>query len=85
MMMATYNLQMSNTLRTLAKKKLFKAILLFSLNVVPVFSTALFQGTFATDNQVALFNIPANTFETIIIETTSFFQDTLEPGTVTLG
>jgi len=76
---------MSNTLRTLAKKKLFKATLLFSPTVAPGFSTALFQGTFATDNQVALFTITANTSETITIETDSYAGGTVNSTIIPAG
>jgi hypothetical protein len=39
--------------------------------------TVLYQGTFATDNQVALFNITANTSETITIQTYSYAGGTV--------
>jgi hypothetical protein len=66
-------------------KKSFNGILLFSLAVAPGFATALYQGTFATDDQVALFNITANTAETITIETYSYAGGTVNSTVIPAG
>jgi hypothetical protein len=68
-------------------KKLFNGTLLFSLAIAPGLanSLALFQGNFATDNQVALFNITANTPETLTIETDSYAGGTLGGTAVPAG
>jgi len=66
--------------------KLVKGILLFSLAVAPGFTATLFfQGTFAADNQVALFTITASALETITIETDSYAGGTLDSIPVSAG
>src|ERR1700677_3796217 len=77
--------QMSNSVRTLVKKKLFKGALLFGLTIAPGFATALFQGNFATDDQVALFNITANASETLTIETYSYAGGTVNSTLIPSG
>src|ERR1700693_5663803 len=59
-----------NNLRGQCMRRLVNGVLLLVLAVAPGFaSTIFFQGTFAADNQVALFQITANTSETITIKT----------------
>jgi hypothetical protein len=55
-------------------KELLNITMLLSLAIVTGFAAplSLFQGTFATDDQAALFNITANTSEAITIETYSY-------------
>jgi hypothetical protein len=53
-------------------KKLLEGTLPLSLAVAPGFAAALFQGNFATEDQVALSNITVTTAETITIETYSY-------------
>ena len=48
-------------------------------------ATVLFQGTFATDDQVALFNITADTSETITIQTDSYAGGTIGSTIVPAG
>jgi hypothetical protein len=65
---------------------LVKGILLFSLAVAPGFATTLFfQGTFAADDQVALFNFTLNINETITIETDSYAGGDLDSVPVSAG
>jgi hypothetical protein len=65
---------------------LVKGILLFSLAAAPGFAaTILFQGTFAADDQVALFNITANTSETITIQTESYAGGTVNSSIIPAG
>jgi hypothetical protein len=68
-------------------KKLLNGTLLFSLAIAPVFATpvSLFTGNFATDNQVALFNITANASEFITIETYSYAGGTVNSTTIPGG
>jgi hypothetical protein len=68
-------------------KKLFNGTLLFSLAIAPGLanSLALFQGSFAIDNQVALFNITANSPETLTIETDSYAGGTIGGTAVPAG
>jgi hypothetical protein len=66
-------------------KKWLNGILLLGLAAAPGFATALFQGTFATDDQVALFNITANTAETITIETYSYAGGTVNSTIIPAG
>jgi hypothetical protein len=67
------------------KKKLLIGTLLLSLAVAPGFATALFQGNFATDDQVALFNITANAPETLTIETYSYAGGTVNATVIPAG
>jgi hypothetical protein len=66
-------------------KKSFNGILLLSLAAAPAFASTLFQGTFATDDQVALFNITANTAETVTIETYSYAGGTVNSTVIPSG
>jgi len=68
-------------------KKLLDGALLFTLAIAPVFGAplVLFQGNFATDNQVALFTITADTSETITIETFSYAGGTVNSTAVPAG
>ena len=68
-------------------RKLLDGALLFTLAIVPVFGAplSLFQGTFATDNQVALFTITADTSETITIETYSYAGGTVNATSIPAG
>jgi hypothetical protein len=66
-------------------KKLFQGTLLFSLTIAPGFAAALFQGNFATDNQVALFNITANSFETLTVATYSYAGGTVNSTAISSG
>jgi hypothetical protein len=80
-------------------KKSLKGALLLSLAVAPGFTaTLLFQGNFAADNQVALFNITGDVLtltngtclQVGLNATTGncddiFYQNLLQPGTFTLG
>jgi hypothetical protein len=60
--------------------------LLFSLAVAPGFAaTVLFQGTFATDDQVAVFTITANTSEAITIQTDSYAGGTVGSTIIPAG
>jgi hypothetical protein len=66
--------------------RLVNGVLLFGLTVEAGFaSTVLFQGTFATDNQVALFNITANASETITIQTDSYAGGTVNSTNTSAG
>jgi hypothetical protein len=66
--------------------RLVNGILLFSLAVAPGFAaTVLFQGSFLTDDQVALFNITADTAETITIQTDSYAGGTVDSTIVPAG
>ena len=66
--------------------RLVNGILLLSLALAPGFaSTILFQGTFATDDQVALFSITANTSETITIQTDSYAGGTVNSTIIPAG
>jgi hypothetical protein len=66
--------------------RLVNGILLFNLAVAPGFTaTILFQGAFATDDQVALFNITANTSETITIQTDSYAGGTVNSTIIPAG
>jgi hypothetical protein len=54
--------------------------------VAPGFTATLrFQGTFAADNQVTLFNITANTAEIITIQTDRYADGTLDSTPVSAG
>jgi len=66
-------------------KRSLSGILLLSLAVAPGFATALFQGSLATDNQVALFNITANAPEAIAIETYSYSSGTVNATPIPAG
>jgi hypothetical protein len=66
--------------------KLVNGILLFGLAVTPGLSaTLLFTGTFATDNQVALFNFTANTLEDLTFQTYSYAGGTVNATTFPSG
>jgi hypothetical protein len=66
--------------------RLVNGILLFSVALAPGFaSTILFQGTFAMDDQVALFSITANTSETITIQTDSYAGGTVNSTIIPAG
>jgi hypothetical protein len=65
--------------------RLINGFLLFSLAVAPGFATALFQGSLATDNQVALFNFTANTSEAIVIKTYSYAGGTVNSTVIPTG
>jgi hypothetical protein len=65
--------------------RLINGFLLFSLAVAPGLTTSLFQGTFATDNQVALVNFTANTSETIVIKTYSYAGGTVNSTVIPTG
>jgi hypothetical protein len=66
--------------------RLVNGVLLLSLAAEAGFaSTVLFQGTFATDDQVALFNITANTSETITIQTDSYAGGTVNSTVIPAG
>jgi hypothetical protein len=66
--------------------RLVSGILLFSVAVAPGFSaTVLFQGAFGADDQVALFNITANTSETITIQTDSYAGGTVGSSIIPAG
>jgi hypothetical protein len=66
--------------------RLVNGILLFGLAVSPGFTaTVLFQGTFLADDQVALFNITANTSESITIQTDSYGGGTVDSTIVPAG
>ena len=67
------------------RKRSLNAILLLSLAVAPGFATALFQGSLAADNQVALFNFTANTSEAIVIETYSYAGGTVNATVIPGG
>jgi hypothetical protein len=65
---------------------LVRGILVFSLAVAPGFaSTLFFQGTFAADDQVALFSFTLNTNETITIQTDSYAGGDLDSVPVSAG
>jgi hypothetical protein len=65
---------------------LVRATMLFSLSVAPGFAaTVLFQGAFAADDQVALFNITANISETITIQTDSYAGGTVNSTIIPAG
>src|ERR1700758_4509069 len=67
-------------------QKIRRGIFLLGLAVAPGFAdTLLFQGTFAADNQVALFNITANTSEIITIQTYSYGGGTVNATSVPSG
>jgi hypothetical protein len=66
--------------------KLFNTALLFCVVVTPVFAaTTLFQGVFASDDQVALFSLTANTTETITIQTYSYGGGTVNSTSIPAG
>jgi len=66
--------------------RLLNGILLFSVALTPGFSaTVLFQGAFAADDQVAIFNITANTSETITIQTDSYAGGTVDSTIIPAG
>jgi hypothetical protein len=66
--------------------RLVHRVLFLGLTVAPCFaSTILFQGTFAADDQVALFNITANTSEAITIQTVSYAGGTVNSAIVPAG
>jgi hypothetical protein len=66
--------------------RLLNGVLLLSLVAEASFaSTVLFQGTFAADDQVALFNITANTSETITIQTDSYAGGTVNSTIIPAG
>jgi len=66
--------------------KLFNTALLFCVAVAPCFAaTILFQGVFASDDQVSLFNITANTSETITIQTYSYGGGTVNSTVIPAG
>jgi hypothetical protein len=64
--------------------RLLNGILLFSLAAGPAFAD-LFQGTFTSDDQVALFNITATTDETVTIETYSYAGGTVGSTVIPAG
>jgi uncharacterized protein (TIGR03437 family) len=67
-------------------RRLINGVLLFGLAVAPGFASAgSFQGTFATDNQVALYNITVNASETITIQSYSYGGRTVNSTTVPPG
>ncbi|MGA3239424.1 MAG: DVUA0089 family protein [Bryobacteraceae bacterium] len=68
-------------------KKLLNGTLLLNLAIVTGFAAplSLFQGSFAADDQVALFNITANTSETITIETYSYAGGTVNSTVIPAG
>ena len=66
--------------------RLVNGVLLLSLAAEASFaSTVLFQGAFATDDQVALFNITVNTSETITIQTDSYAGGTVNSTIIPAG
>jgi len=66
--------------------RLLNGILLFSVALTPGLSaTVLFQGAFASDDQVALFNIIVNTSETITIQTDSYAGGTVNATMIPAG
>jgi hypothetical protein len=66
--------------------RLVRGILLLSLAVAPGFgSTILFQGTFATDDQAALFNITVDTSESVTIQTDSYAGGTVNSTVIPAG
>jgi hypothetical protein len=66
--------------------RLVSGVLLLSLAAAPGFaSTILFQGTFLADDQVALFNITADTSETITIQTESYAGGTVGSTIIPAG
>jgi hypothetical protein len=65
--------------------RLINRLLLFSPTVGPGLTTSLFQGTFATDNQVTPFNFTANTSEAIVIETYSYAGGTVNSTVIPAG
>lgn len=66
--------------------RLVRGVLLLGLAVAPGFgATILFQGTFATDDQVALFNITVDTSETVTIETDSYAGGTVNSTIIPAG
>jgi|HubBroStandDraft_1064217.scaffolds.fasta_scaffold435443_1 hypothetical protein len=66
-------------------KKPLNVILLLGLAAAPGFASVLFQGTFADDDQVALFSIIANTAETVTIETYSYAGGTVNSTVIPAG
>ena len=68
-------------------KKLLNGTLLLNLAIVTGFAAplSLFQGSFATDDQVALFNVTANTSEAITIETYSYAGGTVDSTLIPAG
>src|ERR1700722_3549777 len=68
-------------------KKLLNITALLSLAILMGLANplSLFQGTFATDDQVALFNITANTSEAITIETYSYASGTVGSTLIPAG
>src|SRR5580658_290258 len=67
-----------------AMSRLLNGILLFSLAAAPGFAD-IFRGTFASDNQVALYDITANTAETVTIETYSYAGGTVASTVIPAG
>jgi hypothetical protein len=65
-------------------RQLTNGILLFSLAAMPGLAD-LFQGTFSADNQVALFNITANTSETVTVQTYSYAGGTVGSTVIPAG
>jgi len=66
--------------------RLVNGALLLSLAVAPGFaSTILFTGTFLADDQVAIFNITANSSETITIQTDSYAGGTVNSLVIPAG
>ncbi len=60
--------------------------MLFCLAAAPgCFATPLYTGTFAVDNQVALFNITANTSEAITIQTYGYGGGTVNSAAIAAG
>jgi hypothetical protein len=68
-------------------KRLLNGTLLFNLAILTGFAAplSLFQGAFAADDQVALFNITANTTETITFETYSYAGGTVNSTVIPAG
>jgi hypothetical protein len=66
--------------------RLVNGVLLLGLAVAPGFaSTILFTGTFLADDQVAIFNITANSSETITIQTDSYAGGTVNSLVIPAG
>jgi hypothetical protein len=66
-------------------RRVINGILLLCLASAPGLATTLFQGTFAADDQVALFNITANTAETITIQTYGYAGGTVNSTVIPAG
>jgi hypothetical protein len=66
--------------------RLLRGILLFGLTSAPAFADiALFQGTFAADDQVALFSITAATTEAITFQTYGYAGGTVNATAIPAG